>query len=628
MINLKAYAYDIEVLPNFFGIIFINIHDPEDRYVFILSKNTNDIGALVQFITQPGLRLIGYNNWHYDDPVLSAILTANFPVDNAYIYSVSKHLIESSKDETPDWIKQLRWHKRPFESIDLMQLVSVNMSRPSLKGCGIHLKWARIQDFGLDPHVPISEDMIAPLMSYCTNDVLLTRLLYLTIYADIQLREQMSERYGIDIVSAGDSQITNILFEKFYGRIDRKPKKRDILYVKDLLPKRSTYTFKTKVLQDFEADLKTNRLFYPDFKFAHKLVTIGETTYKIGVGGLHSDEKARYFETDDNFIIRDADVTSYYVNFMLTQGVKPEHLGERFNEVLRMLLKERVDGKKAGDPVRRDGLKIPLLNFFGKLNFEPSFLYDPKAAFRVTIGGQVLLLSLIESLELAGIQVISGNTDGVLSKIPRELEQTYFDICHAWEKQTDLELEYTTYAKFAQRDVNNYVAVTDTGKLKVKGIFADGLDVNKRTFVSSFNAPIIALALQRYFKDGIEPEETINAETDIYNFMINQKVGRQYKLIARQLKNGELHEEEMQKTNRWIVGNGGVKLLKKNLTGGRDSSLFKDNTVFFTNDVDNENTAALFAQLNRAYYIEEAWDVIESIKGKKRNQPISMFDLF
>lgn len=54
--------------------------------------------------------------------------------------------------------------------------------------------------------------------------------------------------------------------------------------------------------------------------------------------------------------------------------------------------------------------------------------------YQVTINGQLFLLMLIEKLELAGIHVISANTDGIVSIIPNDKFELYCNLCHEWEK--------------------------------------------------------------------------------------------------------------------------------------------------------------------------------------------------
>jgi len=611
---MNIFAFDLECLKNFFSAKFFNMFDKNDRYTFIISSEQNDSLPLIQFINQPNLRLVSYNGHHYDDLLLNAFLLNGKLITNAYLFKISKTIIETHWKEHPQWLKDLKWYNKPYESVDLIKLVSVNKSRPSLKSCGLHLKYPRIQDFSVDPNKPIAAKDIPDLLDYQDDDVLMTRQLYLTIEPDIKLREQMSERYDINILSVGDSGITDKMLQHFYGNFPAKPEPPKILFVKDLLP--TGYKFKTKELLQLEQYLKQQKMYYPKYSFAGKNITVGKTVYNVQAGGLHSTEKARKFETDSDFIMRDADVTGYYVNLMQRQKIKPGHLTNKFLEILQMILDEREAGKEANDPVRRDGLKVVGLGFFGKMNFEPSAIYDPKAFFKVTIGGQIFLLSLIESLELAGILVVSGNTDGILCKIPRNLESVYYEVCEEWQNETGLKLEYTDYKLFVQKDVNNYMAVTDKGKLKQKGIFVDRLALTKRDFVYAFNGPIISLALHAYFKDSIEPEQTINNETDIYNFMFSQSTDRKYKTVAQKIKSGKIITEQLQKTNRWIITKNGYRLKKLHQRGGKDQALMKDCNVIIANDIKDVN----LVMVDRQYYIDETWKIIYEIIGKPQRQ--------
>lgn len=80
---------------------------------------------------------------------------------------------------------------------------------------------------------------------------------------------------------------------------------------------------------------------------------------------------------------------------------------------------------------------------------------------------------LIERLEENGISVVSANTDGIVSAIPKDKERVYNEICFDWMLTTSYELEFTDYKAVASRDVNNYIAVKTDGKIKRKGVFAE-----------------------------------------------------------------------------------------------------------------------------------------------------------
>ena len=63
------------------------------------------------------------------------------------------------------------------------------------------------------------------------------------------------------------------------------------------------------------------------------------------------------FISDDEFLIQDMDVASYYPNLIINNNFYPEHLGPDFIKVLKRLTAERLDAKHKGDKTKADGLK-------------------------------------------------------------------------------------------------------------------------------------------------------------------------------------------------------------------------------------------------------------------------------
>jgi hypothetical protein len=150
---------------------------------------------------------------------------------------------------------------------------------------------------------------------------------------------------------------------------------------------------------------------------------------------------------------------------------------------------------------------------------------------QVTITGQLLLLKLIEMLEKAKITVISGNTDGIVSKYKKSERATVRAIIAEWEAMFNLKTEETQYKFLASRDVNNYIA----GKLKfdkTNNVYLDEIEEVKLKGVyalvgSALNSPlsknpeyyICSEAVQLYLKNKTPIEETIRNCKDIKKFV-------------------------------------------------------------------------------------------------------------
>jgi DNA polymerase len=163
-------------------------------------------------------------------------------------------------------------------------------------------------------------------------------------------------------------------------------------------------------------------------------------------------------------------------------------------------------------------------------------LYDPKNANNVCINGQLLLLDLIEKVE-PYCQLIQSNTDGILVKVEdEEAAKMIHEISQEWSKRTRMELEYENVRKIWQKDVNNYLLVTDEGKVKSKGAFAKGWQkeakINGEKVLvedyTDYDLVILREALHNYLVKGIPVEKTIYNCTDLRKFQKIVMVSSKY----------------------------------------------------------------------------------------------------
>ncbi len=161
------------------------------------------------------------------------------------------------------------------------------------------------------------------------------------------------------------------------------------------------------------------------------------------------------------------------------------------------------------------GKKTALNGTFGKLFSRYSIFYAPEFGIAVTIGGQLSLLMLIERLELAGIRVVSANTDGVELSIPFGREWLCDSIIQWWQEATSLVLETKPYLALYSRDVNNYVSLQFDGSVKRKGVFGEsGVLNNKHPDVDVCSDAVVA-----FLSTGKPLQETIVECRDIRKFV-------------------------------------------------------------------------------------------------------------
>ena len=86
------------------------------------------------------------------------------------------------------------------------------------------------------------------------------------------------------------------------------------------------------------------------------------------------------------------------------------------------------------------------------------------------------------------------------------------------EMEVGLELETTDYAAIYSASVNNYLAVTKSGKVKRKGVFSEA-NLSKNP-----DLQIIYNAAAEYLSKGVAIEETITKTTDITKFVSVRRV--------------------------------------------------------------------------------------------------------
>ena len=210
-----------------------------------------------------------------------------------------------------------------------------------------------------------------------------------------------------------------------------------------------------------------------DKRISDLSINIGNSIYRMGIGGLHSSEENVGYKSTADYQIYDRDVVSFYPAIVLNCRLFPVHLGENFLKVYRSLVDRRIAAKKAKNIAISENLKVTINGTFGKTGSPFSVLYAPEMTIQITVGGQLYLLMLIEAMELAGIQVISANTDGVIMYVHKDQVQRYQQIIENWEKITNFTTEETKYEAIYSRDVNAYIAIKSADEVKGKNVLYD-----------------------------------------------------------------------------------------------------------------------------------------------------------
>lgn len=535
----EELVYDIECYANYFLIAFQSVQSKLIIY-FEMYHGCPLATDWLSWIAH-NFKLISFNGIGYDLPILTLALAGH---DNAELKRASNQIID--EDFRPyDILKSRKLKKLNVDHIDVMEVAP---GGGSLKQRAGRLHCQRLQDLPFHPSTLLTRDQMLIVRHYCVNDLDVTYNLYLALESEIQLRILMSKDYGIDLRSRSDAQIAEDVIShemkvltglKYLPKAKVEPGRR----YKFNIPK--FVQFQTPLMNSVLDVLKVCEFVISDtgsveaaWQMGQLLIQIGESKYQMGIGGLHSTESARFYPAVKGRRKRDIDVTSYYPAVILGQRLFPEHLGEKFLVVYKKIVERRIKAKREKDNKTAQTLKIVINGSFGKLGSMWSILYAPQLLIQTTISGQLSLLMLIEAFEMEGIKCISANTDGIVIDYADHEEAKVDQMIKWWEKQTNFEMESNYYSVLASANVNNYVAITEDGKVKSKGWFADtGLQKNP-------TGEIVNECLRAVLKGEATVEDYIRNCKDIRKF-----------LTIRQVKGGAVcNGEYLGKVVRWYTG--------------------------------------------------------------------------
>lgn len=284
-------------------------------------------------------------------------------------------------------------------------------------------------------------------------------------------------------------------------------------------------------------------------------VVVDGFRFDFGTGGIHGSLENTIVESNDEYIIIDADVASMYPNVAIANRVYPEHLSDKFCDIYEDVYEQRKSYPKG--TAENAMLKLALNGVYGDSNNQYSPFYDPQYTMSITINGQLSLCNLAEQLlHIRGLRLIQVNTDGITVLCPRKYRRWYDTKCKIWQENVGLQLEFVEYSKMLLRDVNNYIAVYTDGKVKRKGAYQyKGLGWHQDQ-----GGLIIPKAAEAHMLEGVDIESYIRSHNDnIYDYVMRTKVPRSSKLV---LIGEDGTEVQQQNICRYYASTNGGKLMK------------------------------------------------------------------
>jgi hypothetical protein len=644
-----VYVYDIEVFQNIFHCSVKNT-ETNDIYKFEISERKNQLRDLVKFFKQvdkyitwgdyyttninipANVIFCGYNNLHYDNPIINYIIEYedklmqyNIPTICSSIFNLSKTITTSSEDNIDAWKhwKYQIW----FDTFDILTMLYSNKLRVGLKEIQVTMQYPNVQEFVCDWTKPLPLEDFDSMIDYNINDIESTSELLNRCKKDVDLRIAIEDEYGVRVLSKDGVNIgMKILTQKYLEKTGltwwdikdlRSP--MSVIPLKDVILPFIKYD--SPILQRVLEDMK-NQIVSPGRKGYENKFVFNNLRYSVGVGGIHSVNSPEIIIPRDDEMLIDIDVASLYPSMLIEYEFYPRHLGKEFLEVYKQIKDERIEAKHNGDKVKNETLKLALNGLSGNLQNEHNFCYSPFAVMQIRINGQLLLLMLAEKLTQIGCRIVQANTDGLFVLLKKDAYSKVNSICREWEQLTKLTLEEDRFKAMYQYAINDYFAITEDNKVKEKGMFITTIKLGK-----GLTPKIIPKAVISFFKDGIPVEDTIKNCTDIRDFLMSEKTGKQWHV--------EYMNEEQQRTNRFYASTNGGYLWKWKDTGHKEGEIITYTEPYIgerkykasARQYQNMLTASGVTLLNKfddkpieerkinyRYYIMEAYKIIRDLK--------------
>ena len=158
--------------------------------------------------------------------------------------------------------------------------------------------------------------------------------------------------------------------------------------------------------------------------------------------------------------------------------------------------------------------------------------------------------------------------------------------------------------------VNHYISVTESGKIKLKGMY-EYADYDKLGWSKNHSAMVIAKAVKAHLVDGIDYEEFIRLHEDKYDFMLRTKVPRSSSLV---LCYDDETEVKQQNICRYYPSKTGGKLIKI-MPPLEDSEEYRRIGIDTDYNVKTCNNILDFKwDLDYDYYLVEAKKLIDAVQ--------------
>lgn len=593
---ISIIFYDFEVFAFDWLVVLVDLYAKKETVII------NDRAKLEQFYNHHKTVIwAGFNSRNYDQYILKGIMCGLNPKE------INDWIIVEGK---PGYRFSSLFRNYPLINYDVMPNPPISLK--ALEAFMGHSIKETSVPFDIDR--PLTKEELAETVKYCRHDVEETVEVWLRRKED-EFDAQMSlvKAFNLPIGDIGRTKAQ--LSAKILGAVYQDHDDEFEIEIPSTLRieryKQVLEFYKNPVNRDYSKTLELD---------------VAGVPHVFAWGGLHG-AIPKYF--GEGWYIN-VDVASYYPSMMLKYKWLSRNVANpaKYADIYHTRLKLKAEKNPMQQPY-----KIVLNSTYGAMKDRHNAMYDPRQANNVCVGGQLLLLDLIERLE-DYCDIIQSNTDGILIKLRHYEDYDLIDdICWEWEERTGMRLEFDEFQKVFQKDVNNYLIVPSGPLIDEKGKprwKCKGAYVKKLSDLD-YDLPIVNRAIVNYFLYGTLPEETVGACDTLRDFQKVVKVSSKYlyALYSPLIMEDKIRDEkgrskkvirfqggEIQKDKTFRVfasrdnQKGGIFKVSGKIVRGRKKNPEKfantpDHCFIINDDV---STMPIPDELDKQYYIDWAWD--------------------
>lgn len=414
-------VYDLECLSNLFT--YTGYCPKEDKYYqFVICNWRNEIEELYNHLNRDNIIQVGFNNISYDYPLEHHFLNHYCEYKNLSGTLIAQKLYKKSQEIIEQEFSAIADKNQKIQQIDLYRIWHYNnpARASNLKDLEVAMRMENIEEMPIHHSTWCKEGDEECILSYNKNDVYATYLFLKTTIGKtdyplykgkdkIKLRQDLNKKFNVNVLNMGDVPMGAELMLHLYAREANKnpyelkrcggtPRPNGI-NLKDCIP--YWCNIKSKEFKSFLDKIKNTTIRGIKGEFAYS-VNFHGYIIDFGQGGAHGCCKSGIYNSNDNWMILDLDVSSLYPSVAKSLKLYPEHLGPEFMEMYEQFIEKRIaekhKPKEERDNVLIEGYKLVLNGVYGKSNESSSFVYDPLYTFRTTIAGQLFICMWTERM--------------------------------------------------------------------------------------------------------------------------------------------------------------------------------------------------------------------------------------